>query len=138
LAATVHVSDRVVFEKLVKVLVFGCAYWRIADEGCSATTLRWRRDEWIEEGVMDHLPEMALEAYDRLIGLLLGDLAVDGWLHHQEGPLRRREGGRSPVDRREEGIKRRQLWTEAEFPLGPSVLRTTATTRRSCPRPWTS
>ena len=45
-----RIPDRVVFEKLVQILVFGCAYWRIADEGCSATTLRRRRDEWIEEG----------------------------------------------------------------------------------------
>ncbi len=30
-----RVPDRVVFEKLLQVLVFGCAYWRIADEGCS-------------------------------------------------------------------------------------------------------
>ncbi len=35
-----RIPDRLVFEKLVKVLVFGCAYWRIADESCSATTLR--------------------------------------------------------------------------------------------------
>jgi hypothetical protein len=28
-----RIPDRVVFEKLVEVLVFGCAYWRIADEG---------------------------------------------------------------------------------------------------------
>ncbi len=40
-----RVPDRVVFEKLVQILVFGCAYWRIADESCSATTLRRRRDE---------------------------------------------------------------------------------------------
>jgi hypothetical protein len=32
--------ERVVFEKLGQVLVSGCAYWRIADESCSATTLR--------------------------------------------------------------------------------------------------
>ena len=51
-----------VFEKLVQVLVFGCAYWRIAAESCSATTLRRRRDEWIEEGVMDELEGMAFEA----------------------------------------------------------------------------
>ena len=70
-----RIPDRVVFEKLIQVVVFGCAYWRIADEGCSATTLRRRRDECIEEGVMDHLREMVLEAYDRFIGLLLGDLA---------------------------------------------------------------
>ncbi len=49
-----------VFEKLVEVLVFGCAYWQIADEECSATTLRRRRDEWIGAGVMDELREMAL------------------------------------------------------------------------------
>jgi hypothetical protein len=46
-------------------MVFGCAYHRIADEGCSATTLRDRRDEWIELGVIDALREAVLEAYDR-------------------------------------------------------------------------
>jgi hypothetical protein len=30
-----RIPDRVVFEKLVEVLVFGCAYERIADESCS-------------------------------------------------------------------------------------------------------
>ena len=39
-----RIPDCVVFEKLVKVLVFGCAYLRIADGSCSATTLRRRRD----------------------------------------------------------------------------------------------
>ena len=67
-----------VFEKLVAVLVFGCAYWRIADEGCSATTLRRRRDEWIEMGLMDALEGIALAAYDRIIGLELADVCVDG------------------------------------------------------------
>ena len=46
-----RIPDRVVFEKLVQVLVFGCAYEKIADRSCSATTLRRRRDEWIELGV---------------------------------------------------------------------------------------
>jgi transposase len=57
-----RIPDRVVFEKLVQVLVFGCAYWRIADEECSATTLRRRRDEWIEAGAMDAL-ERIVKAY---------------------------------------------------------------------------
>jgi transposase len=35
-----RIPEKVVFEKLVQVLVFGCAYWRIADEQCSASTLR--------------------------------------------------------------------------------------------------
>src|SRR5215218_5917184 len=46
------VPDRLVFDKLVQVLVFGCAYERISDESCSATTLRRRRDEWIDSGAM--------------------------------------------------------------------------------------
>ena len=50
-----RIPDRVVFEKLVQVLVFGCAYERIADGTCSATTLRDRRNEWIELGTMDTL-----------------------------------------------------------------------------------
>jgi transposase len=64
-----RIPDRVVFEKLLQVLVFGCAYWRIADESRSATMLRRRRDEWIEAGVMDALEEIARQAYDRAIGL---------------------------------------------------------------------
>jgi hypothetical protein len=59
-------------------LVFGCAYRRIADEECSATTLRDRRDEWIGLGTMEALREIVLEAYDRFIGLDLADVAVDG------------------------------------------------------------
>jgi transposase len=72
-----RIPDRVVFEKLAQVLVFGCAYQRIADGTCSATTLRERRDEWIEIGAMDALREIVLEAYDRYIGLQLSEVAVD-------------------------------------------------------------
>lgn len=49
-----------------QVLVFGCAYRRIADDSCSATTLRDRREEWIACGVIETLRQIALEAYDRL------------------------------------------------------------------------
>ncbi len=73
-----RIPDRVVFEKLVEILVFGCAYWRIADEGCSESTLRRRRDEWIELGLMERLRDISLDAYDRLVGLELGDVAVEG------------------------------------------------------------
>jgi transposase len=58
-----RVPDRIVFDKLVQVLVFGCAYERIADTTCSATTLRRRRDEWIATGVMDRLQALTLDAY---------------------------------------------------------------------------
>jgi transposase len=72
-----RIPDQLVFEKLLQILVLGCAYWRIAEEWCSATTLRRRRDEWIEAGVMDILEEMARQAYDRTIGLDVADVAVD-------------------------------------------------------------
>jgi transposase len=89
-----RISDRVVFEKLVQVLVLGCSYRRIADEGCSATTLRERRDEWIELGAMEALREKALAAYDRLIGLDLLDVAVDGCITKALAEGRRRAGAR--------------------------------------------
>ena len=63
-----RIPDRMVFEKLVGVLVFGCAYWRISDESCSESTLRRRRNEWIGLGLMERLREISLGAYDRLAG----------------------------------------------------------------------
>ena len=93
-----------VFEKLVEVLVFGGAYWRIVDEECSATSLRRRRDEWIKTRVMDDLWEMALETYDRLLGLELVDLAVDCCI--TKAPCGGEKAGKSPVDRGKRGIKR--------------------------------
>lgn len=77
-----------VFEKLVQVLIFGGAYERIADESCSATTLRRRRDEWINAGVMKKLHKIVLDAYDKMLGLALSDVAVDCCI--TKSPLRRR------------------------------------------------
>ena len=73
-----RIADRVVFDKLIQVLVFGCGYRRIADHTCSATTLRRRRDEWITAGVAEQLRLAVLAAYDRVFGLELEQLAVDG------------------------------------------------------------
>lgn len=73
-----RIRDRVVFDKLVQVLVFGVAYARIADTTCSATTIRDRRDEWIVAGVFEALEQLCLEAYDRVVGLDLENLTVDG------------------------------------------------------------
>jgi transposase len=111
-----RIPDRVVFEKLLEVLVFGCAYWRIADEECSATTLRRRRDEWIEAGAMDALREMVLGVYDRLIGLELADLAVDCCI--TKAPCGGEKAGRSPVDRGKRGIKRSSVVDAEGIPLG--------------------
>jgi transposase len=72
-----RVDDRIVFDKLIQVLRFGCSYEAIADSTCSATTLRSRRDEWITARVFAQLKQIALDAYDRLVGLALDDIAVD-------------------------------------------------------------
>ncbi len=111
-----RVPDRVVFEKLVQILVFGCAYWRIADESCSATTLRRRPEEWIEAGVMDELEEMARESYDRTVGLDLADVAVDCGI--TKAPCGAEKAGRSPVDRGNRGIKRSTAVDARGIPLG--------------------
>lgn len=111
-----RIPDRIVFEKLLQVLVFGCAYWRIADESCSATTMRRRRDEWIELGLMEQLREMVLEAYDRIIGLELSDIAVDGCI--TKAPCGGEKAGKSPVDRGKQGIKRSTAVDAKGIPIG--------------------
>jgi transposase len=125
-----RIPDRVVFEKLVQVLVFGCAYQRIADETCSATTLRDRRDEWIELGVMDGLREMVLEAYDRFIGLEVGEMAIDCCI--TKAPRGGEKAGRNPVDRGKKGIKRSMAVDERGIPLG--AVSAPANRHDSCPR----
>jgi transposase len=111
-----RIPDRIVFEKLLQLLVFGCAYHRIADESCSDTTLRRRRDEWIASGVMEKLREMALAAYDRTIGLELADIAVDGCI--TKAPCGGEKAGKSPVDRGKQGIKRSTAVDAKGIPIG--------------------
>ncbi len=66
-----RLPDRVVFDKLIQVLRFGCSYEAIADTTCSASTIRNRRDEWLKAGLFAQLKQIALDAYDRIVGLLL-------------------------------------------------------------------
>jgi transposase len=111
-----RIPDRIVFEKLVQVLVFGCAYDKIADTSCSATTLRRRRDEWIELGILKALRQMALEAYDRMVGLEPSELAVDSCI--TKAPCGGEGAGRNPVDRGKGGIKRSVVVDGKGIPLG--------------------
>ncbi len=111
-----RIPERVVFDKLVQVLVFGCAYERIADESCSATTIRRRRDEWIASGVMEKLREIVLDSYDRMIGLDLSDVAVDCCV--TKAPCGGNKAGKSPVDRGKGGIKRSVVVDANGIPLG--------------------
>jgi Transposase DDE domain len=119
-----RIDDRVVFDKLVQVLVFGCAYWRIADGSCSATTLRRRRDEWIALDVMATLERLVRQIYDQIIGLQLDHLAVDGCI--TKAPCGGQAAGRSPVDRGKQGTKRSIAVDAAGIPLGGIVAAASA------------
>jgi hypothetical protein len=111
-----RIPERVVFEKLVQVLVFGCAYHRTADGSCSESTLRRRRDERIELGVMERLRQICLDAYDRIIGLELSEVAVDCCV--TKAPCGGEKAGRSPVDRGKRGLKRSMAVDAKGIPLG--------------------
>jgi hypothetical protein len=97
-------------------LVFGCGDRRIAGATCSATTLRRRRDEWITAGVAEQLGLVVLAAYDRLFGLELEQLAVDGCT--TKAPCGGQPAGPSPVDRRKQGRKRLVAAEAGGIPLG--------------------
>jgi transposase len=109
-----RICDRVIFEKLIQVLRSGCSYQSIADCNCGATTIRERRDERIRLGIFAKLKAIAREAYDRIVGLVLEELAVDGRIAKAPGDC----AGRSPVDRGKLGMKRSLLVEGNGIPLG--------------------
>lgn len=111
-----RIPDRIVFDKLIQVLVLGAAYNKIADSTCSATTIRTRRDEWIVAGVFTALEQLCLDAYDCIVGLALEDVTVDGCI--TKAPCGGEAAGKSPVDRGKQGTKRSVLTEAAGIPLG--------------------
>ena len=110
-----RVPDRVVFEHVVAALVHGSGYERIASPGCSDRTIRRRVREWADAGLGQELHALALVQYDRMIGLDVADLAVDGCI--TKAPGGGEKAGRSPVDRGKQGRKRSTLTDAAGVPL---------------------
>lgn len=101
-----RISDRLCFWGILVRLVTGASWVTveaILGRRVSDTTLRSRRDEWIAAGVFDELRDHALEAYDRIIGLDLSEVAIDGSLH--KAPCGGEGTGKSPVDRAKLGWK---------------------------------
>jgi len=79
-----RVPDRLCFRGIMIRLVTGASWVdveAILDHQVSDTTLRARRDEWIHAGVFEQLKAEALAAFDRIVGLDLDDVALDGSLH---------------------------------------------------------
>ena len=100
---------------MLQVLRFGCSYEAIADTTCSATTIRNRRDEWIELGVFAQLKTIVLDAYDRIVGLILEKIAVGECI--TKAPGGGQVAGRSPVGRGKQGIKRSSMVDGRDIPL---------------------
>ena len=84
-----RVADRVVFEHVIAALVHGSGY--------------------------EQVHALALRAYDRMIGLELDDLAVDGSI--TKAPSGGEVAGRSPVDRGKQGLKRSVVTDAVGIPL---------------------
>lgn len=129
-----RIADRIVFDKLIQVLVLGASYAKIADTTCSATTLRARRDEWIDAGIFLQLEQLCLEFYDRLVGLDLETLSVDGCI--VKAPCGREVAGKSPVDRCKLGTNRPPLIDGEGIPWGVCSSGRTGMIPLCCARLW--
>lgn len=99
-------SDRDWFEVILVRLVTGCSWqnaeW-LCDKKVSDGSARGRRDERLDAGVFDTLCAEALAAYDKIIGLALDDVAVDGSSH--KSPCGGEGTGTNPTDKGKLGWK---------------------------------
>ncbi|WUD72202.1 IS5 family transposase [Streptomyces sp. NBC_00510] len=111
-----RIPDRVVFDHVIQALVHGSGYERISSPGCSDRTIRRRVKLWAEMGIAQRLRRIALEAYDRMIGLDLDEISVDGCI--TKAPCGGDKAGRSPVDRGKKGLKRSVASDACGVPLG--------------------
>ena len=110
-------SERVCFEVMLVRLVTGCSF---EDADTSAATRHRhhrpvRRDELVEAGVFDRIAEEAICAYDKIIGLDLSEVAVDGSIHKARGGG---EGMVRPTDRGRPGWKWSIATAAAGIPVG--------------------
>lgn len=114
-----RVCDRVCLQAIIWRLVLGCSWTSVEilmDYAVSDTTLRRRRDEWVQAGVFDQIAAEALAAWDRIMGLQLADVCIDGSIH--KAPCGGPGTGKSPVDRRKLGWKWSIAVDGAGIPVG--------------------
>lgn len=110
-----RIPDQVVFGHVMAALIHGSGYERIATPGCSDRTIRRRVHAWADAGLMPQLHALVLAQYDRLIGLDLRQVCVDGCI--TKAPGGGEVAGKSPVDRGKQGRKRSLLTDAAGIPL---------------------
>ena len=112
-----RIADRVCFEGILRRLVTGCS-WDVAGRisGAGETTLRRRRTEWLVAGVFEELRVEATAAYDRIIGLDLSEVAIDGSQH--KAPFGGEGTGPNPTDRGKSGWKWSLATDRVGIPVG--------------------
>jgi transposase len=115
-------SDRSCFDVMLVRLVTGCS-WEDAERLCqgviSDTTARARRDEWIAAGVFDAIVNEAIASFDKIIGLDLSEVAVDGSLH--KAPAGGHGTGKNPTDRAKLGWKWSIMTDKNGIPIGWTI-----------------
>ncbi len=100
------------------------ASWEDCERLCghkevSDTTARARRDEWERAGVFDAIANEAISAYDKIIGLDLSEVAVDGSLH--KSPVGGEGTGKNPTDRGKLGWKWSVLTDRNGIPISWTI-----------------
>jgi transposase len=101
-----RVPDRLCLWGILIRLVTGASWIdieAILERRVSDTTLRARRDEWINAGVFEQLKAEATAAFDRIVGLDLREVSLDGSLH--KAPYGGEGTGPNPTDRAKLGWK---------------------------------
>ena len=76
-----RIDDAVCFRGIFWRFVTGAAWETIEvlmEFQVSDTTLRSRRSEWVDAGVFDELMEHALAEYDRIVGVDVSHVMIDG------------------------------------------------------------
>ena len=117
-----RVPDRVCFRGILIRLVTGSSWVdieAILEHQVSDTTLRARRDEWIAAGVFDAVRTEALAAFDRIVGLDLDEVALDGSLH--KAPYGGEGTGPNPTDRGKRGWKWSVACDRHGIPVGWTI-----------------
>ena len=117
-----RVPDLVCFRGILIRLVTGSSWETVEalmNYTVSDTTLRARRDEWSEAGVFDRLEAETRAGYDRIIGLDMSFVALDGSIH--KAPCGGEGTGSSPVDRAKIGWKWSVAVDANGIPIGVAI-----------------
>ena len=117
-----RVADRLCFWGILIRLVTGSSWVdieAILDHAVSDTTLRARRDEWIAAGIFDAVKDEAIAAFDRIVGLDLDTVAIDGSLH--KAPYGGEGTGPNPCDRAKSGWKWSVACEAHGIPIGWAI-----------------